>query len=60
MDCRVETENGKKRIECSWEGSGEMESANGRGWAAIEDNELRGRILFHQGDDSTFRAKKSG
>lgn len=60
MDCCMETEDGKERIEFFWEGSDEMDPANGRGWAVLEDDELRGRIFFHQGDDSTFRAKKSG
>ena len=59
MDCRVESKNGKERIEFSWEGQEEMDSASGRGWALIENEELRGRIFIHLGDDSAFRAKRS-
>jgi len=32
MDCRIETVSGKERIEFSWEGQDEMDSASGRGW----------------------------
>jgi hypothetical protein len=59
MDCRMETGDGKERIEFSWEGNDEMDHASGRGWAIIENGELSGRIFIHQGDDSAFRAKKS-
>jgi hypothetical protein len=59
MDCRIERHNGEDRIEFTWEGQVEMDSACGRGWAVIEEGELRGRIFFHLGDDSMFRAMKS-
>ena len=59
MDCRIETKGGKVRIEFSWEGQDELDPASGRGWAVIENAELHGRIFFHQGDDSTFRARRS-
>jgi len=59
MDCCVETVDGKDRIEFSWEGQEELDPANGRGWAVIENKELHGRIFFHQGDDSAFRARQS-
>jgi hypothetical protein len=59
MDCRLESDDGRERIEFSWEGQDELDSASGRGWAVIENEELRGRIFIHQGDDSTFRASKS-
>jgi hypothetical protein len=60
MDCRVETVDGRERIEFSWEGQDELDPASGRGWAVIENEELRGRIFFHMGDDSGFEAKRSG
>ena len=56
MDCRLENTGGNARIAFSWEGQEELDSACGRGWAVIEDGELKGRIFFHQGDDSAFRA----
>jgi len=59
MACRIETKDGKVRIEFSWEGQEELNSANGRGWVVIENKELQGRIFLHQGDDSSFRARRS-
>ena len=59
MDCRLEYIGEKTRIEFSWEGQEELDPVSGRGWALIENEELHGRIFFHQGDDSTFRAKRS-
>ncbi|HNR12260.1 MAG TPA: hypothetical protein PKM59_02985 [Thermodesulfobacteriota bacterium] len=59
MDCRLENRDGKARIEFSWEVQEELDPASGRGWAVIEDGELNGRIFFHQGDDSAFRARHS-
>jgi hypothetical protein len=56
MDCRLEVSNDRERIEFSWEGQEELDSASGRGWAEIENKELLGRIFFHLGDDSAFRA----
>ena len=59
MDCHMETVNVRERTEFSWEGQDELDPASGRGWAVIENEELHGRIFFHQGDDSTFRARRS-
>ena len=58
MDCRVETVDGRERIEFSWEGQEELDMASGRGWAVIENKELHGRIFFHLGDDSSFLARR--
>ncbi len=58
MDCQVEGSNGQERIEFTWDGSDEMDPACGRGWACIENGELNGRIYFHFGDNSSFRAVK--
>lgn len=45
------------RVEFSWVGDDEGDEASGRGWADIgKDGKLRGRIYFHQGDDSSFVA----
>jgi hypothetical protein len=47
------------RVEFSWMGHDDMDEASGRGWAEIgKDGRLRGRIYFHQGDDSSFVARK--
>ena len=55
IDCRFEG----KRVEFSWVGDDDGSETNGRGWAEIgKDGKLRGRIYFHQGDDSSFVAKR--
>jgi hypothetical protein len=36
-----------------------MDPAEGRGWAVVKGDELRGMIFFHEGDDSEFVAKKA-
>lgn len=56
MACRGTIVNGLQRIEFSWVGQDELDPASGRGWAVIENEELRGRIFFHLGDDASFRA----
>ena len=57
MDTRSADHPGPCGVEFSWEGEDECDKASGRGWAAVsEDGALRGRISFHLGDDSGFRA----
>lgn len=57
MDCRAAKRSGRAGVEFSWEGSDEGDEVSGRGWAAItDDGALDGRIFFHNGDDSGFRA----
>ncbi len=59
MDCRLTTRDGAPAVAWTWEGNDEMDPAQGRGWAVLEDDELHGRIFFHQGDDSGFVAKRA-
>lgn len=59
MDCRIEPQNEHDRLDFSWVGCDEMDSACGRGWAVIENGALLGHIFFHLADDSAFRAVKS-
>ena len=41
----------------SWEGNDENDEASGAGWCRLEsDDVLEGRISFHLGDSSGFRA----
>jgi hypothetical protein len=55
LDCRFDG----SRVEFSWIGHDEGDACNGRGWAEIgDDGVMRGRIYFHQGDDSSFVAKR--
>ena len=42
-------------VEWSWEGNGEMDPAQGRGWAVVEGDRLSGMIFIHQGDESGVR-----
>jgi hypothetical protein len=51
----------RSRVEFSWDGFDEGDPVGGRGWAALEDDgALGGRIYFHLGDDSGFRAQRLG
>ena len=59
MDCKPTTRNGEPAVEWTWDGNDEMDSAQGRGWAVLKDEELHGMILFHGGDDSGFVAKRA-
>ena len=36
-----------------------MDPAQGRGWTVLDGEEIDGMILFHRGDESRFRARKS-
>ncbi|HOW71083.1 MAG TPA: hypothetical protein PKY77_10820 [Phycisphaerae bacterium] len=59
IDYRPSERHGKPAVEWSWESSDECDPAMGRGWAVLETPEmLAGRIFFHQGDDSSFKAKR--
>jgi hypothetical protein len=58
IDYRIEKVGDDKRLDFSWEGQEEYESLSGRGWATVEKNELIGRIFFHLGDDSWFKATR--
>ena len=58
-DCRFETRGGLPFVEFSWDGFDENDPMSGRGWAKIQEGEsLRGRIFIHNGDESSFTAKK--
>jgi hypothetical protein len=59
MDCRETTRGGLPMIEWAWEGNDEMDLVQGRGWAVLNGDELRGTIFFHGSDESGFVAKRS-
>jgi PAS domain-containing protein len=60
MDCRHEQREGRPHVEFSWEGHDDSDQAHGRGWATLaNDGSLQGRIYFHMGDDSSFRAVRA-
>jgi hypothetical protein len=57
LDCRRAQIDSRPGVEFSWQGFDDNDPASGHGWAVLEkDGSLRGRIFFHQGDDSGFRA----
>jgi hypothetical protein len=58
IDYRVENMGDVERLEFSWEGQDENDSALGRGWAVINGDFLEGRFYIHLGDDSWFKAKR--
>jgi hypothetical protein len=46
-------------VDFTWEGKNEMDEASGDGWAELQkDGSLKGEIRFHNGDDSTFKARR--
>jgi len=59
MDCRSTTRDGRPAVEWTWDGNDEMDRAQGRGWAVVNDDQLHGAIFFHDGDDSEFVATKA-
>ncbi|GAB6904947.1 conserved hypothetical protein [Desulfosarcina cetonica] len=56
MDCRFSIRNGKDFVEFSFDGNDEMDPTSGRGFATIEGDVIIGRLFFHEGDDSGFKA----
>ena len=58
LDCRFGKRDGNPLVEFSWAGQDEMDDASGRGWAVLTDDELKGRLFIHNGDDSSFKAIK--
>ena len=59
LDYRVVVRDALPAVEFSFHGFDEGDEVMGRGWAVLEDDRLRGRLFFHQGDDSAFGAKRA-
>ena len=59
IDYGITEWGGQPAAEWTWEGMDEMDPLDGRGWAVLEDDELHGMIFFHQGDESSFVAKRA-
>jgi hypothetical protein len=59
LDCRIGKAGDQERIEFSFVGMDEGDEISGRGWAVLQGAGLRGRIYFHDGDESGFIAAKS-
>jgi hypothetical protein len=59
LDCRFSTRDGQPFVEFSWEGNNDNDPGCGRGWAKLSsDTAIEGRLFIHQGDDSSFKAKR--
>jgi hypothetical protein len=58
LDYRVVTRDGLPALEFSFHGFDEGDEVTGRGWAVLNGEELNGRIFFHQGDESSFSARR--
>jgi hypothetical protein len=58
-DYSIETIGNTERVDFSFEGYDEYDPVSGRDWVIIENDILSGKIFFHAGDDSEFKAKKS-
>lgn len=56
----LEPVDGTTRLAFTWGGRDEMEPVNGRGWMRLDGAaEAVGMIAIHQGDRSTFRARRA-
>ena len=60
IDYRDVQRDGKPAVEFTWDGNDEMDQAQGRGWAVLDGDRLKGMIFFHQGDESEFEAEREG
>lgn len=58
IDYRVVQRDGVAAIEFSFDGFDEDQRVTGRGWAVLDGDRLRGRLFFHQGDESSFAAER--
>jgi hypothetical protein len=59
LDVRYGSRDGSACAEFSWEGKDEMDTACGRGWAALGTNgRLVGHFYIHNADDSAFIAER--
>ena len=61
IDWRTSARDGQPAVEFSWEGGDGADGTplDGRGWAILQDNELRGMFFIHEGDDSEFVAERA-
>jgi len=58
IDYRLEDRSGVPVVEFSWSGFDEMDPTSGRAWASVEGDSMRGKLFIHQGDESSFIAKR--
>jgi hypothetical protein len=58
IDYRVEKRLDGSVVEFSWSGFDDGDPTSGRASARIDGDTMRGTLFIHQGDDSTFVAKR--
>lgn len=58
LDHQLAKRDDRDGVEFTFDGSDEGDRVSGRGWAVLDGQVLRGRIYFHQGDDSGFVARR--
>jgi hypothetical protein len=58
IDYRLTAWDGKPAVEFTWDGHNEMDPAQGRGWAVLDSEKIKGEIFFHLGDDTGFIARR--
>ena len=61
IDWRLTTREGKPAVEWSWEGGDAADGTplTGWGWAVLQDDELHGEFLIHEGEESELVAKRA-
>ena len=59
VDGNMNIKNKKDKYVFSWEGNDECDPASGHGEFIYENDMLIGRIYFHEGDSSSFKAIKN-
>jgi hypothetical protein len=58
LDHQLAKRDDRDGVEFTFDGSDEGDRVSGRGWAVLDGPLLRGRIYFHQGDQSGFVARR--
>jgi hypothetical protein len=58
IDYRVEKRLDGPFVEFSWSGFDDGDPTSGRASARVEGDTMRGKLFIHQGDDSTFVARR--
>jgi len=58
IDYRVSQEDSQIKVEFTWEGQDEGDRVSGRGWAALQDGKLAGKVFIHNGGEPTFIAER--
>jgi hypothetical protein len=58
IDYRIEKCGEIERLEFSWEGQDDNDYAFGRGYVILKGDFIEGKIYFHMGDVSWFKAER--